>query len=120
MPGQSRMVMTFHAIDVESSNSNRDNISSIGIVHLRDGAITDKRDTVVDVDDFGFTFRVGTVTRHEWNGEHGRKLRNLRSATLEAPDVRADERYRVNDVLGVGDNPGFPIGQVSIEADTGQ
>ena len=112
--------MTLHATDVETSASDPESICPIGIAHPRDGAIRDKRDTVVDVDDFGFTIRVETVTRDELNGEHRRQLKNLRSATLEAPDVRADGRYRVNDALWVGDNPRFPVAQESIGADTDQ
>ena len=41
-------MLTFNAIDVETANADRASICQIGIVHVRDGEIEDRWQTLVD------------------------------------------------------------------------
>ena len=53
------MAMTFHAIDVETANSNRDSICQIGVVHVQDGVIRDQWGTLVNPDDWFDPYNIG-------------------------------------------------------------
>ena len=53
------MSMTFHAIDVETANSNRDSICQIGIVYVRNGAIRDQWDTLVNPEGWFDPYNIG-------------------------------------------------------------
>ena len=45
-------MLTFNAIDVETANADRASICQIGIVHVRDGAIHDRWQTLLNPEDW--------------------------------------------------------------------
>ena len=45
-------MLTFNAIDVETANADRASICQIGIVHVRDGEIEDRWQTLVNPEDW--------------------------------------------------------------------
>ena len=76
---------TFNAIDVETANANRASICQIGIVHVRDGQVRDRWQTLVDPEDWF----------DEWNVSiHGIDEKDVRnSPTL--PELRSTLRKRL-------------------------
>lgn len=76
---------TFNAIDVETANADRATICQIGIVHVRDGEIIDRWQTLVNPEDWF----------DPWNVDiHGIGAADvLHSPTL--PDIRAELRRRL-------------------------
>ncbi|MCY3837675.1 MAG: transposase [Gammaproteobacteria bacterium] len=77
--------MTFNAIDVETANADRASICQIGIVHVRDGVVVDRWQSLVDPEDW---FDPWNVSIH---GIDEKDVRN--SPTL--PDVRGELRRRL-------------------------
>ena len=45
-------MVTFNAIDVETANADRASICQIGIVHVRDGVVVDRWQTLVNPEDW--------------------------------------------------------------------
>ena len=45
-------MVTFNSIDVETANADRASICQIGIVHIRDGEIEDRWQTLVNPEDW--------------------------------------------------------------------
>ena len=45
-------MVTFNAIDVETANADRASICQIGIVHVRDGVVVDRWQSLVDPEDW--------------------------------------------------------------------
>ena len=45
-------MLTFNAIDVETANADRASICQVGIVHVRDGAIHDRWQTLINPEDW--------------------------------------------------------------------
>ena len=77
--------LTFNAIDVETANADRASICQIGIVHVKDGAVVDHWQTLVDPEDWFDPWNVGI---------HGIDAEDvLHSPTL--PDVRDELRRRL-------------------------
>ena len=78
-------MLTFNAIDVETANADRASICQIGIVHVRDGAIHDQWQTLINPEDWFDPWNVSI---------HGLKPDDVRnSPTL--PDVRDELRHRL-------------------------
>ena len=76
---------TFNAIDVETANADRASICQIGIVHVKDGVVVDRWQTLVDPEDW---FDPWNVSIHGINEDDVRK-----SPTL--PEVREELRRRL-------------------------
>lgn len=82
-------MLTFNAIDVETANVDRASICQIGIVHVRDGAIVDQWQTLIDPEDWFDPMNVSI---------HGIDVADVRgSPTL--PDVRRELRDRLRGSL---------------------
>ena len=79
------MGLTFNAIDVETANADRASICQIGIVHVRDGEIEDRWQTLVNPEDW---FDPWNVSIHGIDEDDVRD-----SATL--PEVRTELRARL-------------------------
>ena len=78
-------MLTFNAIDVETANADRASICQIGIVHVRDGEIEDRWQTLVDPEDWFDPWNVSI---------HGIDEDDVwQSPTL--PEVRAELRARL-------------------------
>ena len=82
-------MLTFNAIDVETANADRASICQIGIVHVRDGAIVDQWQTLIDPEDW---FDPMNVSIH---GIDEAAVRNC--PTL--PEVRGELRDRLRGSL---------------------
>ena len=80
-----RDMVTFNSIDVETANADRASICQIGIVHVRDGVVVDRWQSLVDPEDW---FDPWNVSIH---GIDETDVRN--SPTL--PDVRDELRRRL-------------------------
>ena len=80
-----RDMVTFNAIDVETANADRASICQIGIVHVRDGLVVDRWQSLVDPEDW---FDPWNVSIH---GIDEKDIRN--SPTL--PEVRDELRRRL-------------------------
>lgn len=78
-------MLTFNSIDVETANADRASICQIGIVHVRNGEIVDRWQTLIDPEDW---FDPWNVSIH---GIDKGDVRN--SPTL--PDVRDELRSRL-------------------------
>ena len=78
-------MVTFNAIDVETANADRASICQIGIVHVRDGVVVDRWQTLLNPEDW---FDPWNVSIH---GIHERDVR--KSPTL--PEVRDELRRRL-------------------------
>ena len=78
-------MVTFNAIDVETANADRASICQIGIVHVRDGAVVDRWQTLLNPEDW---FDPWNVSIHGINERDVRK-----SPTL--PEVRDELRRRL-------------------------
>ena len=76
---------TFNAIDVETANADRASICQIGIVHVEDGVVVDRWQTLVNPEDW---FDPWNVSIHGIDEKDVRK-----SPTL--PDVRDELRRRL-------------------------
>ncbi len=78
-------MLTFNAIDVETANADRASICQIGIVHVRDGKVEDKWQSLVNPEDWF----------DPWNVEiHGIDEEDVRySPTL--PEIRDELRSRL-------------------------
>lgn len=79
------MTLTFNAIDVETANTDLSSICAIGIVHVRDGEITDRWYTLVnpETDFFGSNVSVHGISESDV----------IDSPTL--PEIRAELRNRL-------------------------
>ena len=80
-----RDLLTFNSIDVETANADRASICQIGIVHVRDGVIVDRWQSLVNPEDW---FDPWNVSIH---GIDERDVRN--SPTI--PEVREELRRRL-------------------------
>lgn len=78
-------MVTFNAIDVETANADRASICQIGIVHVRNGVIVDRWDTLVNPEDWFDPCNVSI---------HGIDERAVRKAPT-LPDVRDELRRRL-------------------------
>ena len=78
-------MVTFNALDVETANADRASICQIGIVHVRDGVVADRWQTLVNPEDW---FDPWNVSIH---GIHERDVR--KSPTL--PEIRDELRRRL-------------------------
>lgn len=78
-------MITFNAIDVETANPDRVSICQIGIIHVRDGVIVDRWQTLVNPED---RFDPWNVSIHGINAKDVRK-----SPTL--PEIRGELRRRL-------------------------
>ena len=76
---------TFNSIDVETANADRASICQIGIVHVRDGVVADRWQTLVNPEDW---FDPWNVSIHGIDTDDVR-----RGPTL--PEVRAELRARL-------------------------
>ena len=84
-------MLTFNALDVETANADRASICQIGIVHIRDGAIRDHWQTLVDPEDWFDDLNVSI---------HGIAEEDVRgSPTL--PEIREELRKRLRDLVVV-------------------
>ena len=66
-------MLTFNAIDVETANADRASICQIGIVHVRDGAIHDRWQTLINPEDWFDPWNVsihGIKTRRRQEQPH--------------------------------------------------
>ena len=78
-------MVTFNAIDVETANADRASICQIGIVHVRNGTVADRWQTLVNPEDWFDPWNVSI---------HGIAERDVRkSPTL--PEVRDELRRRL-------------------------
>ncbi len=78
-------MMTFNAIDVETANADRASICQIGIVHVQDGVIVDKWQTLVNPEDWF----------DSWNIDiHGIDEQNVKEAPT-LPAIRDELRQRL-------------------------
>ncbi len=78
-------MVTFNAIDVETANPDRASICQIGIVHVRDGVVVDRWQTLVNPEDW---FDPWNVSIHGIDEKDVRK-----SPTL--PEIREELRRRL-------------------------
>ena len=96
-------MLTFNAIDVETANVDRASICQIGIVHVRNGAIKDQWQTLVNPEDWFDPWNVsihgideddvkGSPTLPEVRGELGSRLRGSVLVSHTAFDRVACER----------------------------
>ena len=78
-------VLTFNVIDVETANADRSSICQIGIVHVRDGEIEDRWQTLVNPEDWFDPWNVSI---------HGIDEDDVRDGPT-LPEVRAELRARL-------------------------
>ena len=79
-------MLTFNAIDVETANADRASICQIGIVHVREGEIADRWETLVNPE----------VWFDPWNiAIHGIEAADVRNSPI-LPEVRGDLRARLS------------------------
>ena len=77
-------MLTFNSIDVETANADRASICRIGMVHVRDGQIEDRWQTLVNPEDWF----------DPWNTSiHGISETDVRNS-LTLPEVRDDDQGR--------------------------
>ena len=78
-------MLTFNSIDVETANADRASICQIGMVHVRDGQIEDRWQTLVNPEDWF----------DPWNTSiHGISETDVRNS-LTLPEVRDELRARL-------------------------
>ena len=88
--GDSRTMLTFNSIDVETANADRASICQIGMVHVRDGQIEDRWQTLVNPEDWF----------DPWNTSiHGISETDVRNS-LTLPEVRDELRVYRTRFLG--------------------
>ena len=85
MPQTTSFMPTFNAIDVETANADRASICQIGIVHVRDGEIVDRWQTLVNPEDWFDPWNVGI---------HGIDEDDVRGSPT-MPEVRDELRRRL-------------------------
>ena len=78
-------MMTFNAIDVETANCDHESICQIGVVHIVDGVITDKWQTLVNPEDYFDSFNVEI---HGIDEDHVKEAPTL-------PEIREELRTRL-------------------------
>ena len=78
-------MLTFNAIDVETANADRASICQIGIVHVRDGAIHDRWQTLINPEDWFDPWNVSI---------HGIKPEEVKNSP-SLPEVRDELRRRL-------------------------
>ena len=76
---------TFNAIDVETANADRASICQIGIVHVQDGVVVDRWQTLVNPEDWFDPWNVSI---------HGIEEKDVRSSPT-LPEVREELRRRL-------------------------
>ena len=92
---------TFNAIDVETANADRASICQIGIVHVQDGVVVDRWQTLVNPEDWFDPWNVGTQDTSKLMGyEKSTKHRKAEGLIDKGADIQILSESEFSDLVG--------------------